>query len=132
MRCLPHALGFSREQCAWYWLWEVAHSASMKVPWQSGTCPNYPSTTIRQQTPAPPFPHPQFHSFCKSQLTPPAYNFVIPLLHCFYKPILQQQGRTYLTPPGNWIRASVVGAHCHNHHAMNQYESQFWQFICSY
>ena len=49
-----------------------------------------PSSAVLQHTPAPPFPHPQFPSFSKSQLTTPAHDLVIPLPHRFYTLILWQ------------------------------------------
>ena len=46
---------------------------------------HHPSSTVCQHTPAPPFPHRQFSSFCKKQLTSPTHNLVIlfppPSLH---------------------------------------------------
>ena len=42
VRCSPCTLGFSGEQYAWYWLWEAAHSAPMKVSCLLGNCPDRP------------------------------------------------------------------------------------------
>ena len=134
----------SYEQSAWYYLWEVAHSISMEVPWPLVTWPNYPhiwlpfasepvssrssqalaknhhpSSTVRQHTPAPPVPQPQFPSFCKSQLTSPTHNLVILLPHCFYTLISWHWGRICLMSPGNRTRASVVGVRRHKHYATN-------------
>ena len=47
---------------------------------------HHPSSTVRQQIPAPPFPHRQFVSFCKSQLTLPAHDLV-PDLHANFMAI---------------------------------------------
>ena len=63
----------------------------MEVSWPSSDCPDHPNIQLffasrkgsspfsifRQHTPVPPFPHPQFFSFCKSQLTSPAHKLVI-------------------------------------------------------
>ena len=45
---------------------------------QALTKNHYPSSTVYQHKPPTPFPHPQFPSFYKSQLTSPAHNLVTP------------------------------------------------------
>ena len=71
----------------------VAHSSLIEVPHlhqihtQALAKNHNPSLTVCPHTPAPPSPHPQFLRFCKSQLTSPTHNPVIPLSHCFHRPI---------------------------------------------
>ena len=64
----------------------VAHSALIEVPYLqqihtvTGLANNHnPSSTICLQTPAPLLSRPQFPPFCKSQLTWPTHNIVLPL-----------------------------------------------------
>ena len=74
----------------------IAHSAPIEVPYlhqkhtQALAMNHIPSSTVYLHVPAPLFPHRQFPTFCKSQLTSPTHNLAIPLPHCFYTPILWQ------------------------------------------
>ena len=56
--------------CQWTHLQQISTQAVEKI--------HHPSATVRQNTPVPLFPHPQFLSFCKSQLMSPAHHLVMP------------------------------------------------------
>ena len=123
VRYMPQLRTYPTSLCQWTHLQQISTQALAKN--------HHPSTTAHKQTSAQTFPHPQFPSFCKSQLTPPAHNLLISLPHRFYTPFLWQQRRIYLALLGNWTRTSMMGARCLNHHGIIQYGSQFWQFVCS-
>ena len=58
--------------CQWPHLQQIFTQAVEEI--------HHPSSAVRQHTQVPLLPHPQFPQFCKSQLTSPSHNFVIPLL----------------------------------------------------
>ena len=69
---------------------------------------HHPFPIVRQHAPATPFPHPQFPSFWKRQLTSPTHNLVISLPHRFYTSISWQNQGISLASSGNRTRASAV------------------------
>ena len=82
VRYLPWLPTHPTPHCQWIHLQQISTQAVAKN--------HHPSSTVRQHTPGPPFTHPQFPSFCMSQLTSPAHNLMIPLPHHFYMPISLQ------------------------------------------
>ena len=79
VRYLPWLPTHPTPHCQWTTLQQIATQAVAKN--------HHQSSTVGQHTPAPPFRHHQFPSFCMSQLTSPAHNLMIPLPHYFYTPI---------------------------------------------
>ena len=93
----------------------VAHSALIEVlhlqqiHTQASAKNHNPSLTACLHIPAPTSPHPQFLRLCKSQLTSPTHNLVMPLSHCFHTPVFWLKERINPASLGNETRSSVVG-----------------------
>ena len=81
---------------------------------------HYPSSTVRLHTPATPFSHPWFPSFCKRKLTLPTLSFVVCLPHRFYTPFsLQWMGIIKSASPWKRTKAPAKRVRRHNHHAIS-------------